>query len=302
MRIFVTGASGFIGSATVTELLNNGHEVLGLARSDESAAIVDALGADVLRGSINDLDSLREGAKSSDGVIHLAYKHDFSDMAAAAGDDLAAIEAMCDELVDTDKPFIGTSGTLSLAMLRTPGEAATLGLESDSPEPAVHRLHNENVALSYASRGVRSSIVRLSPTVHGEGDHGFVPRIIDFARANAVSPYVGDGANRWPAVHRLDAARLFRLAAESAPAGIRLHGVADEGVAFRDIATVIGQHLNIPVVGIPASEAAAHFAFLGNFVQLDNPTSSVHTQALLHWKPEHAALLADLDAGHYFKQ
>jgi nucleoside-diphosphate-sugar epimerase len=302
VRTFVTGATGFIGSAVVRELLGAGHEVVGLARSDTSAAALTAAGADVHRGALDDLDSLRSGAAAADGVIHLAYNHDFTDFAAAGATDLRAVEAIGAALEGSDKPFVITSGTLALALL-APGR---VGMEDqDTGEPGsstMPRIASEHATMALAARGVRSSVIRLAPSVHGAGDHGFVPRLIDIARDKGVSAVVGDGANRWPGVHRLDAARLFRLALEAAPAGSALHGVGDEGVPFRDVAGVIGRHLDLPVVSITPEEAADHFGFLGAFASIDNPTSSAQTQELLGWRPAHAALIADLDEGHYFEE
>lgn len=293
MRVFVSGASGFIGSAVVPELVGAGHQVLGLARSDASAAAVAAAGAEVHRGSLDDLDSLRAGAAAADGVVHLAFKHDFSDVAGAAAADLGAVEAMGAVLEGSGKPFLVTSGTAALPHGR-------IGTEEDAPEGRLPRVASEHAALALAERGVRSAIVRLAPTVHGAGDHGFVPRLIDIARDRGVSAYVGDGANRWPAVHRLDAARLYRLAVEAAPAGSRLHGAGEEGVPFRDLAAVIGRRLSLPVASIPPEDAEAHFGWLGAFVQIDNPTSSALTQERLGWRPVHPTLIDDLEAGHYF--
>jgi nucleoside-diphosphate-sugar epimerase len=293
MRVFVTGASGFIGSAVVPELIGAGHQVLGLARSDASAASLAAAGAAVHRGSLDDLDSLRVGAAEADGVIHLAFKHNFPDFTGAAAADLSAVETIGAVLEGSGKPFLVTSGTAALTQGR-------LGTEEDAPEARLPRVASEHATLALAERGVRASIVRLAPTVHGEGDHGFVPRVIDIARDRGVSAYVGDGANRWPAVHRLDAARLYRLGVEGAPAGSRLHGAGEEGVPFRDIAGVIGRRLNLPVVSIPGEEAEAHFGWLGAFVQIDNPTSSALTRERLGWRPVQPTLIADLEAGHYF--
>jgi nucleoside-diphosphate-sugar epimerase len=297
MRVFVTGASGHIGSAVVPALIDAGHQVVGLARSDISAAALTAAGAEVHRGALDDLDSLHEGAAAADGVIHLAFMHDFDDYAGAAAADLRAVETIGAALQGSDKPFVITSGTLLLA-LAAPGR---VGAEEDVADPAAPRVASENAAIALAERGVRSSVVRLAPTVHSSADHhGFVPTLIGIARDKGVSAYVGDGANRWPAVHTLDAAHLYRLALEAAPAGSRLHGVADEGVPFRDIADVIGAHLDVPVVSISLEEAYGHFGFLGAFAALDNPTSSALTQQLLGWHAEHPALIPDLKAGHYF--
>ncbi|NBD26873.1 SDR family oxidoreductase [Paenibacillus glycinis] len=293
MRIFVTGATGFIGSAVVRELIGAGHRVVGLARSDKSAAALAAAGADAHRGSLDDLDSLRGGAAAADGVIHLAFIHDFSDFAAAAETDRLAIETIGEALEDSGKPFVVTSGTLTLA----PGR---LGTEEDAAMPTAHR-RSEEAAMAVVKRGVRSSIVRLSPSVHGPGDYGFIPSLIDIARAKGVSAYIGDGSNRWPAVHRLDAARLFRMAVEGAPAGSRLHAVGDEGVPLRDIADVIGRHLDLPAISISHEEAADHFGWISFAASVDNPTSSALTQERLGWRPEHASLISDLEQGHYFK-
>jgi nucleoside-diphosphate-sugar epimerase len=273
MRVFVTGAPGFIGSAVVRELLGAGHQVVGLTRSDTGAKALHEAGAEVQRGSLEDLDSLHRGAAAADGVIHLEFNHGFSDFAAALTADLHAVETMGAALAGTGKPFIIT------AHLR--GEASA------------------NAALSLA--GVRSAVVSLAPSVHDAGDqHGFVPRLITIARAKGVSAYIGDGSNRWPAVHRLDAAHLFRLALEAAPAGSQLDGVGDEGVPFRAIAEVIGRHLNLPVVSIAREEADAHFgAFLGAVAARDFPRSSERTQELLGWRPVHPGLIADIDQ-HYF--
>ena len=293
MRVFVTGASGHIGSALVPELLAAGHKVVGLARSDQSAAALAAAGADVYRGELDDPDGLAEAAAAADGVIHLAFKHE-AVRADAVASDLRAVGTFADVLAGTGKPLVGTSGTLMLAGLgRTGTEADVLG--------AGPRIDAENAAIALADRGVRSSVVRLPPTVHSSLDHhGFVPALIAIARGKGVAGYVGDGSNRWPAGHTLDAARLYRLALEAAPAGSRLHAVGDEGVPFGEIAAVIGRHLNLPAVSIAPEQASAHFGFLGSLVSLDNPTSSARTQELLDWKPTHPGLIEDLGQGHYF--
>ncbi len=300
MRLFVTGGSGFIGSAVVPELLGAGHQVLGLARSDASAAVLSDAGAEVLRGDLEDLDSLRRGAAETDGVVHLGYVHDFSDMAIGAAVDLQAIQVVGEALAGSDKPFVVTTGTLLLAFGDVGLAPGAFGTEDDFARSGMARIASENAAVALAGRGVRSAAVRLAPTVHGVGDHGFVPILIGMARERGVSAFVGEGANRWPAVHRLDAARLFRLAAEGSPAGARWHGVGDEGVPFRAIAEVIGRHLDVPVTSIAPEEADAHFGFLGALVQADNPTSNALTRQRLGWEPVEPALLADLDEGHYF--
>jgi nucleoside-diphosphate-sugar epimerase len=291
MRVFVTGASGFIGSAVVAELLGAGHRVTGLARSDESAAGVAAAGADVHRGSLEDLGSLRAGAAAADGVIHLAYDHDFSrSRELAAETDARVIQAMGDVLAGSNRPILIASG-LGIA----PGRVST---EADRAPPGWPRRASEEVVMALADRGVRGAVVRLPPTVHGRGDKGFVPWLIAAARQHGHAAYVGDGANRWPAVHRFDAARLFRLGVERAAAGSILHAVADEGVAVREIAAVIARRLGV-VVKTPA-EAGAYFGFLAQLIALDIPASSARTRQQLDWHPVEAGLLADLDEGHYF--
>ena len=295
MRVFVTGASGWIGSAVVAELLGSGHEVLGLARSDSSAEKVAALGAEVARGSLDDLDSLRAGAAASDGVVHLGYNHDFSHMADAARTDAAAIDALGTALEGAGGPLVVASGTLGLA----PGR---VGTERDVPDAGVHpRVANAVAALAFAERGVRASIVRFAPTVHGPGDHGFIAVLVAIAREKGVSGYVDQGANRWPAVHRLDAGALVRRTVEDAPAGSVLHAVDEEGVPTRDIADAIGRGLGLPVVSIPADRAADHFGWIGGFFGADAPASNDLTRVLLAWEPTHQGLLADLDEGHYFR-
>jgi nucleoside-diphosphate-sugar epimerase len=293
MRVFVTGATGFIGSAVVRELTDTGHQVIGLARSDAAAAALGAAGAEVHGGALDDLDSLRSGAATADGVIHTAFIHDFSDYAAAAETDRRAIEAIGETLAGSDRPLVVASGMAAL----TPGRLAT---EEDAVNPNVPRL-SEQTALPFAERGVRVSVLRLPPSVHGEGDHGFVAHLINTARAKGISAYPGDGSNRWPAVHRLDAAQLFRLALENAPAGARLHAVGDEGVAVRDIAEVIGRHLGLPVNSIPAETAFDHFGFIGAIFAMEMGASSALTQQKLNWHPSRPGLIADLEEGHYFK-
>ena len=299
MKVFVTGASGYVGSAIVRELIEAGHQVLGLARSEAGAAKVAAAGAEVHRGSLDDLDSLHSGAAASEGVIHTAYIHDFSDYARAAQMDLHAIETIGAVLAGSGKPFVVTSGILMLSFLLPPGH---LGTEEDVADAGstLPRIASENAALALSRRGVRSSIVRLPPSVHGEGDHGFVPTLISIARARGVSAYPGDGSSRWPAVHRLDAAHLFCLALEKAEAGSMLHAVADEGVPVREIAGGISRRLNVPVATLPVEEAGSHFGFLGALFSIDRPASSALTRQRLGWHPVQPGLLADLDQEYYF--
>jgi nucleoside-diphosphate-sugar epimerase len=307
MRVFVTGASGWIGSAVVPELIGAGHEVIGLARSDASAAALTAAGAEVHRGTIDDLDSLRAGAAASDGVIHLAFRHDIAfsgDFEGAADSDRCAVETFGEALAGTDRPFVIASGTAGVA----PGRVATEADGHDGFDPALvamgagpqTRAATCELALSLASRGVRSSVVRLPPTNHGDGDHGFVATLVTTAREKGVSGYIGDGSNRWPAVHRLDSARLFRLAIEQAPAGSTLHAVAEEGVAIREIAEVIGRQLDLPVASISPTDAGEHFSWMAAFLPLDVPASSALTQELLAWHPAQIGLIDDLNQGHYF--
>ncbi|NYJ05237.1 SDR family oxidoreductase [Petropleomorpha daqingensis] len=292
MRVFVTGASGWIGSAVVPELLGAGHTVVGLARSDASAGKLEAAGAEVLRGTLDDLDVLRRGAEAADGVVHLAFIHDFSDYQRSVGTDLRAVETLGAALEGSGRPFVNTAGLAGMSFGRPATERDTI--VADSPRAA-----SERTALAVAERGVRSSVVRLAPSVHGEGDSGFIAALAGIARTKGVSGYIGDGANRWPAVHRLDAARLFRLALEQAPAGSVLHGAGDEGIPIREIAEVIGRKLDLPVVSIPAEQAAEHFGWLGAFLAADIPASSALTQELLGWQPSGPGLLADLESGYY---
>ena len=306
MRVFVTGASGWIGSAVVPELISAGHEVTGLARSDASAAALTAARAQVHRGSLDDLGSLRDAAAASDGVIHLAFKHDLAfsgGFQAAADADRRAVEAMGDELAGSDRPFVIASGTLGLALGRVgteqDGHGTDPALSAHGTGPETRRATAELV-LSLASRGVRSSVVRLPPTNHGDGDNGFMATIVGIARDKGVSGYIGDGSNRWPAVHRLDSAQLFRLALENAPAGSTLHAVADEGVQIRDIAGVIARHLDVPVASVAPEDAPQHFTWLAGFLAIDSPASSTLTRELLGWHPAQPGLLEDLDKGHYF--
>lgn len=300
MRIFVTGASGWLGSAVIPELIDAGHRVTGLARSEASAAVLAAAGAEAVRGTIDDLDVLRDTAAASDGVIHLAFKHDIAftgDFQGAAEADRRASDTLGDALAGTDRPFVLAAGLLGLM----PGRVAT---ERDMPtidgSPFSIRSATAQAVLDLASRGVRSSVVRLAPTCHGEGDKGFMATLVSIARATGVSGHVGDGTSRWPAAHRLDIGRLFRLAAEKAPAGSVLHGAAEEGVSMRDIAEVIGRHLELPVVSVAPEAAAEHFGWLGGFLGADSPASNTLTRELLGWEPVQAGLLEDLDKGHYF--
>lgn len=297
MRVFVTGASGHIGSLVVAELLAAGHQVTGLARSDASEAVLRSAGAQVRRGALQDLDVLAAAATEADGVIHLAFIHDFADYAAAGAADLAAIEAIGSALTDSGKPFVTTSGTAMLAF----GRFGELGVEDSEVDPSGPRVASENATVALAGRGVRSSVIRLAPTVHGPTDrHGFVPTLIANAREKGRSLYIGDGANRWPAVHNLDAAHLYRLALETAPAGSRLHGAAERGIAFRDIAQVIGDRLGVPTLSVTPEQALDEIGFVGAIAALDNPTSSEITRTLLGWRPRHPGLLDDLRAGRYF--
>ncbi len=297
MRVFITGASGHIGSAVVPELLAAGHQIVGLARSDAAAAALSARGAAVWRGDLDDLEGLRRAAADADGVIHLAFKHEVAfsgNFEAAIAAELRAVEAMAASL--EGKPFVTTSGTLTLAHT----VEGRLGTEEDPG--AGPRVASEEVAVTLGKRGVRASAVRLSPTVHSSLDHhGFIPMLVGMAKKNGFAAYVGDGANRWPAVHTLDAARLYRLALEAAPAGAKLHGVADEGVPFRSIAEAIGRGLGLPARSVASAEAPKYLSFLAMFAQLDNPTSSARTRELLGWQPTHPGLLADLGERHYFE-
>ena len=302
MRVFVTGASGHIGSAVVPELLAAGHQVVGLARSDGSARTLQAAGAEVRSGDLDDVAGLREAAAAADGVIHLAFKHEAmrtGDFNGAVAADMSAQEAIGSALEGTDKPFVSTSGTLVLAMAGITGRPGT---ERDVVGSGA-RIDAENMVIGLAERGVRSSVVRLPPLVHSDLDHhGFGPSLIGMARQRGVSGYAGDGSNRWPAVHTRDAARVYRLALESAPAGTRIHAVADAGVPFREIAEVIGRQLGVPTTSIPAEELAEHFSFLGGFVTLDNPVSAELTRQLLGWEPTHVGLIEDLEDRHYFAE
>ena len=299
MRIFVTGASGWIGSAVVAELIAGDHEVVGLARSDASAAAVTAAGAQARRGDLADLEVLRAAAADSDGVVHLAFRHDIAftgDFETAVRSDLAAIQALGEALAGTDRPLAVASGVAGLK----PGALAT---ERDMAEPFPGpggRVLNERVVLALAQRGVRSMSVRFAPTVHGDGDNGFIASIVAADRAAGSAAYIGPGVNRWPAVHRSDAARLVRLGIEGAPAGSVLHAVGEEGVAIRDVAETIGRGLGLPVKSITPEQGGAQFGFLADFLALDMPVSNALTRKLLSWQPTGPGLVADLDQGHYF--
>jgi nucleoside-diphosphate-sugar epimerase len=295
MRVFVTGATGFIGTAIVRELIDAGHQVLGLARSDAGAKSLVAAGAAVHRGSLADLESLDKGAAAADGVIHTAFVHDFSNYGPAAEADRLAIETLGAALAGSDRPLIVTSGTL---LAQAQGALAT---EEDAPNPNSPR-KSEDAALALAARGVRASVLRLPPSVHGNGDHGFVPHLISIAREKGVSAFINDGLNRWPAVHRLDAAHLYRLMLEKGGSGATNHAVADEGVPTREIAEAIGRGLDVPVVSKSHQAAADHFGWIARFFGIDGPASSSLTRERLGWQPVQPGIIADLNAEHYFER
>jgi nucleoside-diphosphate-sugar epimerase len=319
MHVFVTGATGFIGSAIVKELISAGHQVTGLARSDASAKKLTAAGARVLRGDIEDLECLRLGAAAADGAIHTAFYHQIGHMnlgtrlrlmlggspngivsrflSAAIGMDRRALETLGHALAGCDRPLVAAFATMAMK----PGRLATEDNAYDPKAVGAPRGASEDTMRTLASLGIRTSIIRLPPVVHGAGDHAFAPRLIQLARKKRESAYVGNGHNRWPAVHRLDAARLFRLALEKGPAGATYHGVAEEGVPFRDIAELIGRRLNVPVVSKSPTEAAKQFSFMSPFISVDNPVSSKLTQERLGWLPTQPGLLSDLDQADYFK-
>ena len=292
MRVFVTGSTGWIGSAVIPELIGAGHRVLGLVRSDASAAKVAAMGGEALRGDMEDAEILRAGAAQSDGVVHLAFNHDFTQFAEAVAADARAIRAMGKALEGSGNPLVIASGTPAV-----PGRAVSEDDAADSEGPAAARGENAQTTIELAARGVRSSVVRLPRSVHGDGDRdGLIPRLIGIDRDRGESVYIADGADRWPAVHRLDAAHLFRLALEEAPAGSVLHAVDDEGVPIREIAEVISRHLHLPTASVDAEE----LGFFGQVLAIDQPASSRHTRELLGWQPTQRGLLEDLEHGDYF--
>ena len=293
MRIFVTGASGWIGSAVVTELLGAGHEVVGLARSAAAEKAVRGLGAEVHRGSLEDLDSLRAGAAAAQGVVHLGYHHDFAQMVEAAQMDRTAVDVFGEVLAGTNGPLVVASGVLGLAV----GKVAT---EHDHPTPGAHpRTATAAATLGLADHGVRSVVARFAPTVHGHGDHGFVATLTELARRSGFAGYVGDGRNCWPAVNVLDAAVLVRLGVEGAPAGTALHAVDEQGIPTRDIAEAIGRSVGVPAQSVPAADAAEHLGWIARFFTMDSVVSSAITRELTGWSPTHPGLLADIDAGAY---
>jgi nucleoside-diphosphate-sugar epimerase len=310
MRVFVTGASGWVGRGLVPELTAAGHQVTGLARSDAAAEALRAAGVEALPGSLDDLDLLGDAAASVDGVVHLAFKHDIAfsgDFAGATAADRAAIETFGDALAGTDKPLVIASGILGVLGLE-PGVIATerdglAAADGDLEVPiggANDRVANAHFTQALAGRGVRSSVVRLPPATHGTGDNGFMPMAIGFARQKGAAAYVGDGANRWPAVHRDDAARLFRLALESAPAGSVLHAVGDEGVPIREVAEIFARRLDVRALSVTPEQAGDYLGFLGGFWGFDGPASAQITRELVGWEPTHQGLIADLEEGHYF--
>jgi nucleoside-diphosphate-sugar epimerase len=305
MRVFVTGASGWIGRPTVAELVGAGHEVVGLARSDAAAAKIEAAGGTVLRGDLTDLEGLRTAATEADAVVHLAFQHEVAfvrgDFAAAARDDRAAIETIGEALVDTGKAFVIASGTGAIAPGRLATEADGHDLSPQLPEGMRLRGESAEYTLGLAARGVRSAVLRLAPTNHGDGDNGFTAQLVAIARTKGVSAYVGDGTNRWPAAHRLDTAVLGRLAVESAPAGSTLHAIAEEGIELGTVAEVIGRKLGVPVESVTPERAMDHFGFLGAMVGFDIPASSAITRELTGWQPTHPGLIEDLEADFYYR-
>ncbi len=307
MRIFITGASGWIGSAVVADLIAHGHQPVGLARSGSSATKLTSLGAEVHEGSLDDLDSLSSAARGCDGVIHLAFKHDIAfsgDFLGAATVDRRAIETLADALEGSNKPLVIASGTLGYALARPVTEHDghdAPSLDETTLNGPTLRGATAEFTLSLASRAIRSSVVRLPPTNHGRGDNGFMATLVAIARDKGVAGYVGDGSNRWPAVHRLDSARLFRLAVESAPPASTLHAVGEEGVKIGEVSEVIARHLNVPTASIAPEDIASHFTWMAPFIGADSPASSDFTRELMKWEPTQVGLLADLDQGHYFE-
>ncbi|GGF99578.1 oxidoreductase [Rhodococcoides trifolii] len=298
MSVFVTGASGWIGSATVDTLLAAGYDVTGLARSDASAETLKAKGASVIRGDLDDLDSLRMGSTGADAVIHLANKHDWANPAESNRAERAAVQTICDVLAGSDRPFLFASGVAGLAQ----GRPSTEDDPSPFSGPDAPRGGAENLAFDYVEKGVKSIALRFSPTTHGDGDHGFIAYIVAAARAKGVSGYVGDGSTGWAAVHRSDAATMIRLGLETAPAGARLHAVGEESVPTKDIADAIGRGLGLPTASIPSEQAQEHFGFIGSFFAMDLSSSSTITQKMLGWNPSGPALLDDLASGSYFRE
>jgi len=294
MHVFVTGATGFIGSAIVQELLSHGHRVTGLARSDAAVETLAAAGASAQRGDLTDLDSLRRGAAAADAVIHTAFNHDFSRFAASCEDDRHIVTALGEALLGSERRLVVTSGTALVAAGRP------FAKETDTPSPHHPRVASEQAAAALAERGVKVNVVRLPPSVHGEGDHGFVPLLINLARQKGLAAFIGDGSTRWPAVHRLDAAELFRRVVEQGRAGVSYHGSAETGVAFAELTAVIGRRLGLPVQGLTGGAVAAHFGWFEKFAAMDNPCSSEATQSELGWQPRRTGLLADVDQPGYF--
>ncbi len=295
MRVFVTGASGWIGSAVTEDLLAAGHEVTGMARSDSSAAALEAKGVKVRRGDLDDLEDIRAGADEADAVIHLANKHDWSNPAASNAAERSAVQTICDALAGSSRPFLFASGVAALAQ----GRPATEADPSPFHGPDSPRGGAENLAFEFVDRAVRAISLRFSPTVHGVRDHGFISRLTAIALDKRVAAYPGDGANRWPAVHRSDAARMVRLGLDKAPSGARLHAVGEEGVPTRQIAEAIGRAFDLPVASIDADDVADHFGWIGGFFAMDLSATSSATQALLDWTPTGPTLVEDIDAGAY---
>ena len=291
MKLFVTGASGFIGSAIVRELIDTGHEVIGLARSEKSAKVVNAAGAEVLRGSLEDPEILKQGAIVADGIIHAAFYHDFTQFAKAVEIDKNAINVMGEALMGTDKPIVVTAGILGLPLINR--SITEESLSSGFPRSS------ETTALALAEKGVNASVIRLAPSVHDKGDRGFIPFIIAQARKNGVSPYPGRGNNRWTAVHRLDAAKAFRLAVEKSAKGALYNVVSDTGIEMKRIAALIGEQLNLPVMSFSEEEIAEHFEWMSRFISFDSPATSLRTQKLLGWKPTHIDLLDDMKRNYF---